>query len=150
LLRRFGRRVLSDPIEEKKVSRRLADWIPPLPLLLAALATVAPAAPPETLIQECRAKGFPFMHLDRFGAMIAGPGRVRMTQADWDSLSPERRNQLIWTLAFHASCAAGRYKMVTVRIDDVDGGTLRRQRVSTETGCHGDQSGNPDAPWYRC
>jgi len=121
--------------------------------LTIALVTAVAARPPETLAAECRAKNFPFMHIDRFNAIIAGPGRVRMTPIDWTSLSPERQHELIWTLAFHASCAAGRYKMVDVRILDLDGHVLRRQKVSTETAgaCHGDiAGGSPNTPWYRC
>jgi len=87
----------------------------------------------------------------KFQALMFTDHSARVSRSAWDSASPQDRNQLIWDIAIHNGCVERRPELLTIRIHDEAGQTLRIQRVSTALDCHGDIATEyPGQIWYRC
>jgi hypothetical protein len=145
-----------------------ACYLPPMPLrasvalLLLAPAPPAFSAPPASASPHLMTAADQFRRecavtrnarpdlLRRLHASISG-AEARVPAATWRGLSRGEQFTLFWSLAYSASCAEGHRGEHVVRVLDLAGRPLARQRISTSTDCHGDFAVmRPDQTLYRC
>jgi hypothetical protein len=86
----------------------------------------------------------------RFHATIRG-SVARLRAATWRAMAPDQQVGIFWSLAYSASCAAGRRGEHVARVIDFAGRLLAHQRISTTVECHGDHAViRPDDTMYLC
>lgn len=141
-----------DGIETRSEAEGTAfEPLRPLPQVAAPAPPRRDPTPRERFAADCADHAQRLARLARYGFTASRNGSAHIARATWQAMPMEDQHQLIWNLAFHASCAAGKRKMVEVRILDESGRLIRRQPASTELVCRGDRIGGPpEAPWYLC
>ena len=76
---------------------------------------------------------------------------ARLPVQAWRGMSRGQQFTLFWSLAYSESCAEGHRGEQVVRVLDLSGRPLARQRISTSTECHGDHAViRPDQTIYNC
>jgi hypothetical protein len=102
----------------------------------------------DCAVHEARLQG----PIAEYGIRVADDGSAQVENyLKFYMISQDRRYALLWDLAFHVSCAAGRRMMTQVSLVTPKGKMIHHNRISTELICHGFKHIPPwDQPWYLC